>query len=98
MKNIETIREDLNKIKYYNSKKEWFDKVAQYVGKNEVAELFEQYNTAICKAHPKLYEFYVSVYVLNNTHEVVAEDNDCSTTYVGKWIKNLIAYFQENLN
>ena len=98
MKNIETIREDLSKIKYYNSKKEWFDKIGRIIGNNEAAELAERYGKVICKAHPRIYEYYASVYVLNNTQEITAEDLDYSMTYIKKIGNALLEYLQENID
>ena len=98
MKNIETIREDLNKIRYYNSKKEWFDKMEKLIGRSEASMLADQYNKVICMAPPRLYEYFVYMYVLNNTQEITAEDLDYSMTYIRKISSALFEYLQENID
>lgn len=98
MKGIEEIREDLNKIRYYNAKKEWFDKMETFVGRSEAADLSTKYNAVICKAHPRVYEFYVNMYVLNNTQETIADDLDYSMPYIGKLSKMMMEYLQSNID
>lgn len=98
MKNIETIREDLNKIRYYNSKKEWFDKMEKLTGRSEASMLADQYNKVICMAPPRLYEYFVYMYVLNNTQEALADDLNYSRTYVYKISQSLLEYLQAHID
>ncbi len=94
----ETIRKDLHDIKYYNSRKDLFDKVIDIVGKNTILEKINMYNRAICDASPKLYEIYVALYIRSCNQDAAAEDLGFSANYIYKMNKKIIEFFYEVLN
>ena len=49
---METIRRELNDIKYYYARQEQFDRAFDSVGKNEILRTVEKYNRAVCAAEP----------------------------------------------
>ncbi len=97
MKEIREIRNDLRAIRYYYSKQKEFEKAAETVGANKIAEIAKRYNQAVINAHPRLYEVYVELYVHNNTQETLAFDLDCSTEYVKRLNRQLYEFFAEQL-
>lgn len=98
MISIATIRSELNDIKYYNARREMFEKAFDSVGKNEILKTMEKYNKVICLAGPKLYELYVCLYIDSNTHDETAEMLNYSANYVYKTHKKLIEFFHKELN
>ena len=95
---IETIKRELNDIKYYYARRELFDKAFDSVGKNTILQIVDKYNRAICHAGPKLYELYVCLYINCCTHEATAEELNYSTNYVYKTNKKLVEFFLRELN
>ena len=67
------IRQELNQIRYYYSRRELFDKAFGCVGKSGIVDLVEKYNKAVCNAEPRLYEIYVSIYIEGCTQENAAD-------------------------
>jgi hypothetical protein len=57
-----------------------------------------KYNRVICKAHPKLYDLYLCLYVRNQTQEDCAEDMGYSPEYIRKLNRQLINFFLKELN
>ena len=49
------IKADLDKIRYYYTRKETFDKAFDSVIKNNILDLIEKYNVAMSIAEPKLF-------------------------------------------
>lgn len=96
------IKAELNKIKYYFSRKEIFDKSFDCLVKNEILETIEKYNEAISHADPRVYEVYIAIYIHNNTHESAASEMNYSLDYVAKYhkllIKYLVGYFANKMN
>lgn len=92
------IKEDLQNIRYYFSRKEKFDKVSDSIGKNEFSETVKKYNEAICLAPPKLYDLYISLYVENNTQESLAEKLGYTFEYISRLNSKLVKFFYERLN
>lgn len=98
MKSIEVIRAELNGIRYYYSKQEKFEKAFNYIGKNEIINIVEEYNRIICKADPRLYELYICLYVSNHTQEAAAEELGYSLDYIVKGKKKLFRFFYDEMN
>ncbi len=89
---IQEVRGDLRTIRYYYSKQKEFEKAAETVGTNKIAETVERYNQAVTNAPLKLYEVYVGLYVHNNTQEAFAFDSDCCTEYIRRLNKELCVF------
>ena len=98
MRTIQTIRTDLNNIRYYYSKREEFEKAFNYIGRNSIIDTIEEYNGIIRNAEPRLYELYVCLYVSNHTQESAAEELGYSLDYIVKGKKRLFKYFYEQIN
>ena len=95
---LQTIRDDLNEIRYYYSRKDVFDKASDCIGKNVIVDKVRKYNDLICFAEPKLYELYLCLYVNNNTQEGAAEELNYSVDYLVKGKKRLFKFFFDKLN
>jgi len=98
MTSIQTIKMDLQSIRYYYARKEMFEKAFDCVGKNSILETAQKYNSAICKADPKLYELYICLYINNNTQESAADELNYSVDYVAKHHKRLLKFFQSEFS
>lgn len=94
----EDIRKDLIDIRYYYSRKEQFDKAERLVGPCEIRHKVDVYNKAVCKVSPKLYDFYVSMFVFGNTQEGLAAEYCCSTKNISMLSKSLVETLQKILN
>lgn len=71
---LNTIRKQLEDIRYYNGRRDTFDKAFGSVGKNGILQIVDVYNQAICHASPRLYEIYVALYIECCTYELAAEE------------------------
>ena len=94
----ETIRRELDDIKYYHSRQEMFDKAFDSVGKNSILQTIARYNKVICLAPPKIYEMYVYLYIKCCTHDEAAEELCYSVNYVYKLNKRILEFFHNNMN
>ncbi|MBQ3572108.1 MAG: hypothetical protein IJA15_04710 [Clostridia bacterium] len=92
------IRQELNQIRYYYSRRELFDKAFGCVGKSGIVDLVEKYNKAVCNAEPRLYEIYVSIYIEGCTQENAADQLGYSANYIYKMNRKLIAFFFSYFN
>ena len=95
---IETIKRELEGIRYYYGRREVFDKAFDSVGKNAILQTVSKYNEAICSAPPKIYEMYVSLYVECCTYEAAAEALCYSVNYVYKTNKKIVNFFYNAMN
>ena len=95
---IETIKRELEGIRYYYGRREVFDKAFDSVGKNAILQTVSKYNEAICSAPPKIYEMYVSLYVECCTYEAAAEALCYSVNYVYKTNKKIVNFFYNEMN
>ncbi len=95
---IETIKKELENIRYYYARRDAFDKAFHSVGKNEILEKVDRYNQAICTAPPKLYEIYVALYIECCTYEAAAETLGFSVSYIYKTNKRIVDFFYGALN
>lgn len=95
---IDTIKNELEDIKYYYSRREMFDKAFGSVGKNEILQTVDRYNAVICSAPPKVYEMYVALYVDGCTYEAAAESLCYSTNYIYKTNKRIVEFFYKAMN
>ncbi len=98
MKTIQQIREELKDIRYYYAKQKQFDGAAKTAFQNVIVVKVRQYNEVMIYAPVRLYDLYISLYVNNNTQEVVAEDWGCSTDYIKQLNKRLCNYLYDELN
>ena len=97
MKSLNEIRKDLANIRYYYSRKEVFDKAEISVGKNAVIEVAKKYNAAIRTAPPRLYDLYISLYIMNNTQESLAAEMNYSLQNIQLHHTNLVLFLQKQL-
>ena len=95
---LDTIKHELENIRYYYARREMFDKAFDSVGKNAILQTVNRYNTAICAAPPKLYELYVSLYIECCTYEAAAEALCYSVNYVYKTKKKIVDFFFNTMN
>ena len=94
----ETIKSELENIRYYYARRDMFDKAFDSVGKNAILQTVNRYNEAICAAPPKIYEMYVSLYILCCTYEAAAEALCYSVNYVYKTNKKIVNFFYNEMN
>ena len=95
---IETIKRELEDIRYYYARRDMFDKAFDSVGKNTILQTVHRYNEAICSAPPKVYEMYVSLYIQCCTYEAAAEALCYSVNYVYKTNKKIVNFFYSAMN
>lgn len=98
MLTLNQIRNDLKDIRYYYSRKELFDKSFEDTGKNHILETVQKYHNAVLSAPIKLYDLYTSLYINNNTQEVLAEDLCFTPEYVQKLNKKLLKFLQDKFS
>ena len=92
------IKADLDKIRYYYTRKETFDKAFDSVIKNNILDLIEKYNVAMSVAEPKLFELYVCIYIHGNTYDAAAKEMAYSKDYVTKHHRRLMKYLINYFN
>ncbi len=95
---LDEIRKDLTDIRYYYSRKEIFDKAESMIGSCAIKEKINMYNNAIRQVSPRLYDYYVSMFVFGNTQEGLAAEYCCSTQNIAMISKNLVETLQKILN
>ena len=95
---IETIKRELENIRYYYARKDMFEKAFDSVGKNAILQTVSRYNAIICSAPPKIYEMYVSLYIECCTYEAAAEALCYSVNYVYKTNKKIVDFFFNAMN
>jgi len=97
MKPLNEIRSDLANIRYYYARKEVFDKAEISIGKNAVADVAKKYNAAIRTAPPRLYDLYISLYIMNNTQESLAAEMNYSLQNIQLHHTNLVLFLQKQI-
>lgn len=97
MLTLQKIREDLKEIRYYYSKQKMFDSVSKTVIQSSVLDKVNVYNQAVKDAPARLYDLYVSLYVMNNTQETLAFDWDCTPDYIKQQNKKLCEFLLKKL-
>ena len=95
---LNTIRKQLEDIRYYNGRRDTFDKAFGSVGKNGILQIVDVYNQAICHASPRLYEIYVALYIECCTYELAAEELGFSVSYIYKTNKKIVDFFYNEFN
>ena len=96
MKTMEEIKNDLDSIKFYYSKKDAFDN--SVLVRNSVIELVEEYNGLMKNIPPRLYDIYIGLYMNGNTQEAYALDEGYSIGYVNKMNMQLLDYLLKKFN
>ena len=86
------VRDDLNEIRFYYSKKDIFDITAKELKSVALLEKIKKYNTAMEQAPANLFIVYVSLYMNNNTQEALAADWDYSQQYISYLNVKLVNY------
>lgn len=97
MKSLNEIRNDLANIRYYYARKEVFDKAELSIGKNAITEVAKKYNVAIRNAPPRLYDLYISLYIMNNTQESLAAEMNYSLQNIQLHHTNLVQFLQKSI-
>ena len=95
---LKQIREDLRAIRYYYTRKEYFDAVTQIVGTNSILEKAKMYNEAVKTAPPKLFDLYTGLYIRGNTQEAFSVELGYTPEYVQMQHKKLLLFLQTKLN
>lgn len=95
MLSLNQIRNDLKDIRYYYARKDMFDKYFEDTGENHIIEIVKKYHGAIKSAPIRLYDLYTSLYINNNTQEVLAEDLNFTPEYIQKLNSKLLKFLQE---
>lgn len=92
------IRKDLKDIRYYYSRQEQFDGVKESVGENDILAKIAIYNSIVCKASPRLYDLYVSLYLQNNTQLSLSDKMGYSIEYISRLNCKLIKFIKNNIS
>lgn len=92
---METVKRDLEEIKFYYANQTDFDLAARSIGESAVLVKIKRYTEAIVKAPAMLYGIYVALYVNGMTQFDYATDYKRSTDYVGKLHAQLCQYLSE---
>lgn len=95
---LNKIRNDLKEIRYYYSRKEFFDESNREVIGNSVLEKVKRYNETVKSAPPRLYDVYIMLYVRNYTQEGLSEKLGYSPVYIQMLNKQLLLFLQANLD
>lgn len=95
---LKQIREDLREIRYYYSRKETFEKAFSIIGKTDIEEKIDKYNKVICKATPKMYDLYASLYIENNTQESLSAELGYTSVHLSRLHCGLVKFFYEAFN
>lgn len=91
---LETVREDLQEIRYYYTHRQIFDKAKDIQVRHAVIAKAERYNRIAENAPPMLFDFYVSLYLLGNTQIALAAERNYSQQYVKEVNQKLCDYFR----
>jgi hypothetical protein len=99
MVNFDDVKKELEYIRYYNARKEMFDKTFEKIGRNKLLdEIQEKYNTIMQNAPLKLQELYNCLYFDCCTHDGAAEKLMYSVNYIYKSNKQMIEFICDYLN
>ena len=94
----DTVKKELDSIRYYYARREVLEKAFDSVGKNSITDQIDKYNAMICTAPVKIYEMYVALYIEGCTYEKAAEILGYSVNYVYKSNMKIVDFFQDALN
>jgi hypothetical protein len=97
MLTVQSVQDDLQKIKYYFSRQDSMDNT-NIVGPNNIQKAMCKYHKAIRQAHPRLYDLYQCIYVRGRTIEEVADDMGYTSEYIRRLNKQLVDYFIDFIN
>lgn len=97
MKSVKEIRDDLKNIRYFFSRKNFFDEVSTNIGENTIKSLIQTYQNAICYAPPRLYDLYVSLYMQNITQEELSYQLGYSPEHISRLNGQLVKFLQTQL-
>ncbi len=98
MVTVETVRTDLEEIKYYYENQNELDTVARSIGECAVASKVKRYNEAITHAPVKLYRLYTALYVNGISQFEYSLDIDRSKNRVYIANRELRRYFADYFN
>lgn len=94
---LKQIREDLKEIRYYYSRKSFFDNATHEIGANAILEKVKMYNNFIKTAKPILYDLYVCLYTKNYTQEGLANELGYSPEYIQMLNKKMLLFLQNKV-
>lgn len=98
MIDYKTVKNDLYDIRFFYSRKDVFENGSQSIGENAIADKVRKYNQIIRMAPARLYEFYVSLYLQNNTIESLAYKLGYAYGSVQRINSQLIKYLKKEIN
>lgn len=98
MKSVKEIRDDLKNIRYFFSRKDFFDEVSTSIGENTIKNLVQTYQNVICYAPPRLYDLYVSLYMQNITQEELSYKLGYSPEHISRLNGQLVKFLQMQLD
>lgn len=90
-----TIRAELRDIKYFYAKKKIFDDSNEKIGEISIVKTVRKYNSAICKASPRLYDIYVNLYLNGLTGKEYAFESGYTVETISRFHSQLVNFFQE---
>ena len=91
------IRDDLEEIKYYSTRKYVLDSYMKDFCETNILDLMSKYNAVIKHAPIKFYHLYVLIYLKGNTQEFAADEMGFAINTVQTMQKNLILWLCENI-
>ena len=98
MKSVKEIRDDLKNIRYFFSRKNFFDEVSTSLGENNIKDLIQAYQSAICYAPPRLYDLFVSLYMQNLSQEELSYQIGYSPEHISRLNGQLVRFLQTQLD
>lgn len=91
---LDQIREDLKEIRYYYSRKTFFDQASNEIGANTIVTKVHMYNNFMKTAKPLLYDLYVCLYTKNYTQENLANELGYTPEYIQMLNKKMLLFLQ----
>lgn len=73
MATLKQVRDDLNEIRYYYSRKEYLSSLPVSLAENDIAETAHRYGDAMTHAPYRLYDLYTCLYLNNNTQASLSD-------------------------
>ena len=98
MLKLDEIRADLKDIRYYYNRCRNLHDGFPITGHHKIVGIAKRYHEAMLSAPIRLYDVYVSLYILNYTQEGLAIELNYTPEYVQMQHKKLLLFLQEELS
>lgn len=98
MKSVKDIRDDLKNIRYFYSRKDFFNEASASIGQIQITDLIKTYQNAICYAPPRLYDLFVSLYMKDITQEELSCELGYSPEHISRLNGQLVRFLQSHFN